>query len=66
MVRPFDAPSPKPAGNSINRNHDDERPTLGKTSPSISIKNVLATNHIATILSRKTGHSFTTTDVTNK
>ena len=30
MVRPFDAPSPKPAGNSINWNHDDESPTLGK------------------------------------
>ena len=63
-MRPIDAPAPKPAGNAINQNHDNLRPTLGKKSPQIGMNKGLETSPIDAILSRTSNHSFTNTTTT--
>ena len=65
MMIPIDAPAPNLAEN-LNRNHYNERPTLGKYYLQISINKCLENDIIYSILSRTPIHIFTSTVVTHK
>ena len=63
---PIDAPAPNPSGNSINQNHDNARPTVGKIFSSNNDKQLFTADPIDGILPRTPIYISTNNTITQK